>query len=72
MISSRTLTPIHPVFPVLGMCGERQRLRDAFEKRESLLIAGPAGAGKTALIHAAIGDLPDRRGFDLIPWIRPK
>lgn len=50
---------MHPAFPLLGLCGERQRLREAFRKRESLLITGSAGAGKTALIHAAMGDLPD-------------
>ena len=37
------------------------RLRDAFRKRESLLITGPAGAGKTALIHAAIANRTNAR-----------
>jgi hypothetical protein len=52
---------MHPAFPLLGLCRERQRLSEAFKKRESLLITGPAGSGKTTLIHAAIDDLPNRR-----------
>ena len=49
--------------PILcfGLSGERRRIREAFEKRESILIRGPAGAGKTALLRAAIAGLPDRR-----------
>ena len=52
-------------FPLLGLGGEQQRLRDAFRKRESLLITGAAGAGKTALIHAAIADEANAR--DIVP-----
>lgn len=48
-------------FPLLGLGGEQRRLRDAFRKRESLLITGPAGAGKTALIHAAIANRTNAR-----------
>src|ERR1035438_2033395 len=51
---------MNSAFPLLGSGEDRQRIREAFEKRESLLIRGPAGAGKTALIQAAIDDLPDR------------
>ena len=48
-------------FPLLGLSSERERLRQAFSKRESLLITGPAGAGKTALIRAAFAELPNLR-----------
>jgi hypothetical protein len=48
-------------FPLLGSSGDRQRLTEAIRKRQSLLIRGPAGAGKTALIQEAIDDLPDLR-----------
>ncbi|HTS47787.1 MAG TPA: ATP-binding protein [Bryobacteraceae bacterium] len=44
------------VLPLLGLGAEQQRLREAFRKRESLLITGPAGAGKTALIDTAIAE----------------
>ncbi len=47
--------------PLLGLGGEQQRLKEAFRKRESLLITGPAGAGKTALIHAAVADVTNGR-----------
>lgn len=43
-------------FPVLGLCAEKERVKAAFRKREPLLIMGPAGAGKTALIRAAMAD----------------
>jgi hypothetical protein len=43
-------------FPLLGLSGEQQRVAAALGQRESLLITGPAGAGKTALLHAAIAD----------------
>jgi hypothetical protein len=46
-------------FPVLGVCGERERVKAALQNRESVLITGPAGAGKTALIDAAIAELPN-------------
>ena len=50
-----------PMFCMPGLAGNRQRIREAFERRESILIRGLAGAGKTALIQAAIDDLPDPR-----------
>jgi hypothetical protein len=61
---------MHTAGPLLGLFEERQRLGEAFRKRESLLITGPAGAGKTALIHATIGDLPDRRDIVEIRYAR--
>jgi energy-coupling factor transporter ATP-binding protein EcfA2 len=51
--------------PFLGRSVERQRLVTALQNRESVLITGPAGSGKTALIHAAIGDLRDTR--EIVP-----
>jgi hypothetical protein len=38
--------------------GEVLRLHDAILKRESLLISGPAGIGKTALILKVLSELP--------------
>src|SRR5277367_2811352 len=46
------------VCPLIGLSGERERVKAALERRESVFITGPAGAGKTALIRAAIADLP--------------
>jgi hypothetical protein len=43
------------VFPLLGVDAEQRCLKRAFQKREPLLISGPAGAGKTALIHSVLG-----------------
>jgi len=54
---------MNSAFPLLGLSAERERLRQAFGKRESLLVTGPAGAGKTALVHSVIADLPNRRGI---------
>jgi hypothetical protein len=49
------------LFPLLGISRELDRLKHAFAKRESLLITGAAGAGKTALIQTAIAELPNPR-----------
>jgi energy-coupling factor transporter ATP-binding protein EcfA2 len=49
-------------FPLLGFSSERDRLTKALTKRESLLVTGPAGAGKTALIRSVISELPSTRG----------
>ena len=44
----------------LGRESELARLDQAIRKRESLLIWGAAGAGKSALVSEAISRLPDR------------
>ena len=44
--------------PFLDRDVEAQRLREAILKREGLLIVGPAGIGKTALVSRVIDDLP--------------
>ena len=44
--------------PFVGREIEALRLRDAILKRESLLIAGPAGIGKTSLVLKVLGGLP--------------
>jgi energy-coupling factor transporter ATP-binding protein EcfA2 len=44
--------------PFVGRESEALRLRDAILKRESLLIAGPAGIGKTSLLLKVLGGLP--------------
>src|SRR5579884_1735014 len=49
------------MFPLLGFSRELDRLKHASAKRESLLIIGAAGAGKTALIQTAIAQLPNPR-----------
>ncbi len=45
-------------FPLMGLAGEYQRLTTALRKRLPLLIIGPAGSGKTALIAAVLANLP--------------
>lgn len=47
--------------PLFGLAGERERVRQAFQKRESLLLIGPAGAGKTTLIRTVLAELPNTR-----------
>jgi Cdc6-like AAA superfamily ATPase len=44
----------------LGRKGEISRLYDAIRKRESLLVWGASGSGKTALVARALSELPDR------------
>ena len=39
---------------------ETRRLRDAILNRESLMICGPAGIGKTALFSRVLADFPPR------------
>jgi hypothetical protein len=41
-------------FPLLGFETERNRIALAARRRQPLLVLGPAGSGKTALIRAAI------------------
>jgi hypothetical protein len=43
-------------FPMIGRAKELERLRNALQKPEPLLVLGPAGSGKTELIRAAIAD----------------
>jgi hypothetical protein len=44
--------------PYLGREEETARLREAILRRQSLLISGPAGAGKTALVSQVLAALP--------------
>jgi hypothetical protein len=44
---------------VFGREAESLRLHQAIRKRESLLICGPAGVGKTALISKVLAELPE-------------
>ncbi len=44
---------------LLGREAELRRLQEALRKRQSLLIWGPPGAGKTALVHSLLGALED-------------
>jgi hypothetical protein len=44
--------------PLVDRKSEALRLRDAVSKRESLLISGPAGIGKTALVLKVLSELP--------------
>jgi AAA domain (dynein-related subfamily) len=41
-------------FPLLGLETERSRIALALRRRQPLLVLGPAGSGKTALIRLAI------------------
>lgn len=45
-------------FPLIGLASEYQRLLASLKKRQPLLILGPGGSGKSALISAAVNDLP--------------
>jgi hypothetical protein len=45
-------------FSLLGLADEYQHLTTALLKRQPLLILGPAGSGKSALISAVLADLP--------------
>ena len=42
--------------PFIGMARERERLARALKARESVLLLGPAGSGKTRLIHECGND----------------
>lgn len=46
--------------PVIGLVNERRHLLEALQKRTSLLILGPHGAGKTRLIRSVTQDLPPK------------
>lgn len=54
--------------PWVGMDGEKQRLVLAFRERESLLVLGAAGSGKTRLIREA---LEGNEEILYIPWAQP-
>jgi len=44
--------------PLVDRESEALRLNDAILKRESLLLSGPAGIGKTALLLKVLSELP--------------
>jgi ABC-type cobalamin/Fe3+-siderophores transport system ATPase subunit len=44
-------------FPLIGLASEYQRLLTSLKKRQPLLILGPGGSGKSALISAVLKDL---------------
>jgi len=48
---------MHSGFPVIGFASERHRLAESFRNRQSLLITGPAGSGKTTLIEAGLSQI---------------
>ncbi|MGD1094600.1 MAG: ATP-binding protein [Bryobacteraceae bacterium] len=50
--------------PLIGRTSEFERLRTSLRKPESLLVLGPAGSGKTALVRAVLADLVN--GEDII------
>jgi hypothetical protein len=49
-------------FPLIGLATEYQRLMTSLRKRQPLLILGPGGSGKSALIAAVLMDLPRPNG----------
>jgi hypothetical protein len=44
---------------IIGRKAESLRLHQAIRKRESLLICGPAGIGKTALLSKVLAEIPE-------------
>ena len=50
--------------PLVGLLREREALVGSIRRRESLLILGPAGSGKTAIIRSALGS--ELRGEALV------
>jgi energy-coupling factor transporter ATP-binding protein EcfA2 len=52
-----------PEFPLIGLARERDRLIEALRRRQPLLLLGPAGSGKSALIRAAVAALPASQGI---------
>jgi GTPase SAR1 family protein len=53
---------------VLGREAELRRLRSAVQKRTSVLIWGPADAGKTTLVRKAIAEVPEATQKRCICW----
>jgi energy-coupling factor transporter ATP-binding protein EcfA2 len=51
------------MFPLVGLESEYNRLTSALQKRQPLLILGPAGSGKSALIATALANLPKALGI---------
>ena len=50
--SSRNGTQMDGRLPLIGLARERQALLNAVKRRESLLLLGSAGSGKTALVQS--------------------
>jgi hypothetical protein len=50
-------------FPLIGRADEYQRLTIALQKRQPVLILGPAGSGKSALIAAVLANLTTPHGI---------
>ena len=55
-------------FPLIGRAKEYQHALAALQKRQSLLILGPAGSGKSTLIACALAALPKSDGIVLIQY----
>ncbi|HXN50070.1 MAG TPA: hypothetical protein VN893_25690 [Bryobacteraceae bacterium] len=43
--------------PLVGLLKERRRIEEAVRRRESLLVLGPAGSGKTALVQSVTASI---------------
>lgn len=53
-VGQASACPSAAEFPLLGLETERNRIAVALRRRQPLLVFGPAGSGKTALIRGAI------------------
>jgi energy-coupling factor transporter ATP-binding protein EcfA2 len=54
--------------PLIGLVKERRRPLEALRTRNSLLMLGPRGSGKTKLIQSAIRELPSRRDIIYVEY----
>ncbi len=56
---------------LVGRGAELRRLQAAVHKRQSLLLWGPADAGKTSLLKKAVAELPEAEQRKCICWTGP-
>lgn len=64
----RRIVDIDHRLPLVGLRAECQRLVSALQKRQRLLILGPAGSGKSALIAHSVAGLESHQDIITIPY----